>query len=211
MAGKMNFLYHGVLLKACLVARWLQKFTSDLRVDHLRQAHAVLKYIQQLNPIVTYIYPDVSPSTSECILQTFADASKANHTYGQNGLISGLLLPTGGGAKSIFHPLTWHSSKQTRISFSYIGAEIMSAGEASDTELHLRICLKTILHNPASFPVSLKIDSYGLYSTIITLHEGLDYLLRPTVAPIRPRLLRSQIIISSSMDYSKGQRCRCIN
>jgi len=46
-------------------------------------------------------------------------------------------------------------------------------------------CLTTILHNYNAFPVNLITDSYGLYSTITTLHEGRDYRLRPTVARIR--------------------------
>jgi len=35
------------------------------------------------------------------------------------------------------------------------------------------------------FPLVLTVDSFGLYSTISTLHEGRDYRLRPTVARLR--------------------------
>ena len=53
LAEQLNFLGHGVLPPASLVASNLQQFTSDLRVDHLRQANSALHLLKKLNPSLT--------------------------------------------------------------------------------------------------------------------------------------------------------------
>ena len=58
----------------------------------------------------------------------------------------------------------------------------MAAAESADRSILLKDCLKDILQ---IFPLTMVVDSFGLYSTITTLHEGHDYRLRPTVSRIR--------------------------
>lgn len=185
LAGKLNFLGQAVLPQACLVASKIQQFTASPKVEHIRQANAALKQLRKLDASCRFISPNEAPSPSDVLLQTYSDASSSTSAYGQTGVVLGLLLPMGGGSDSIFHPLSWHSSKQARISFSSIGAEILAAADSADRSLHIRECLNMILDNDSSFPIRLSIDSYGLYSTITTLHEGRDYRLRATVSRIR--------------------------
>ena len=85
----------------------------------------------------------------------------------------------------IYHVLDWHSSKQSRVSFSSVGAEILAAAEAADRSLLLTQRLSSIVGKHNLFPFVLTVDSYGLYATITTLHEGKDYRLRPTVSRLR--------------------------
>ena len=75
----------------------------------------------------------------------------------------------------IYHVLDWHSSKQYRVSFSSVGAEIVAAAEAADRSLLLTQCLSSIVGKHNLFPLVLTVDLYGIYATITTLHEGKDY------------------------------------
>lgn len=79
------------------------------------------------------------------------------------------------GQSSAYHVLDWHSSKQARVSFSSAGAEILAAAESADRALLLSECAARILSLSHPIPFALTVDFYGLYSTITTLHEGIDY------------------------------------
>lgn len=46
-------------------------------------------------------------------------------------------------------------------------------------------CLEVSQGSESSIPFVLTVDSHGLYSTVMTLHEGADYRLRPTVSRLR--------------------------
>ena len=115
--------------------------------------------------------------------------------------MSGILLPN-----NDYHTIDWHSSKQNRISFSFMGAEIIAAAESVDRSILLSFAIQRILDLEDPLPLILTIDSHGLYSTITTLHEGKDYRLRPTVSRIRDSFESGEIttvqLIAGSLNIS---------
>lgn len=60
------------------------------------------------------------------------------------------------------------------MSFSSIGVEILTAEEYEDQSILLKEFLKFIF---IKFPFHIAVDSFGLFSTITTYQEGLDYHL----------------------------------
>ena len=66
-----------------------------------------------------------------------------------------------------------------------MGAEIIAADESADCASLLSFAINTIIEPNKPLPLTLRIDSHGLYSTITTLHKGRDYRLRPTVSRLR--------------------------
>ena len=95
------------------------------------------------------------------------------------------------------------SSKQYRVSFSSMGAEIIAAAESADRSSLLSYAINTIIKPIKPIPLILTIDSHGLYSTITTLHEGRDYRLRPTVSRIRDAFESKEI---STIQWIAGQK-----
>jgi hypothetical protein len=61
----------------------------------------------------------------------WSDAAHGS-TYGQSGYLGGLRLSADQQTTSVFHLLDWSSSKQSRVSFSSIGSEILAAATAAD-------------------------------------------------------------------------------
>lgn len=94
-----------------------------------------------------------------------------------------MFLPAKG--ECVYQILDWVSNKQSIVSFSSIGAETLAAATDSDRRSLFAEFLQVIYGSPNSLPLVLTFDSFGVYSTIKTLHEGLDDRLRPTVARIR--------------------------
>ncbi len=77
----------------------------------------------------------------------------------------------------VFHVIDWHSSKQSRTSFSLIGAEILAAASAADRSSLMIEGIRSIHDADDSLPLVLNVDSLGLHPTISTVHEGKDYRL----------------------------------
>lgn len=127
LTGKLNFLGHGALPLASLVASKLQQCVSQLRIKHIRQLNSALRHLKGLSPSFVYTAPSQAvKSTSELTLVSFSDAATGNSSYDQTGFISGLVV------NAKFYALDWHSSKQTRVSFSSAGAEILAAAYSAD-------------------------------------------------------------------------------
>jgi len=78
LAGKLNYLGHGVLPPASLAASKMQQNVGDLRVHHLQQANASLHHIKKLDPSLTYqalSSPLDVDNLSSSYLLSFSDAS----------------------------------------------------------------------------------------------------------------------------------------
>ena len=196
LTGSLNFLGHGSLPQASFVASHLQQLVGDLRVKHLTTANKAFQEIKDLSTKVTFL----SPSTlSDPTYLAFSDASVGKSAYGQTGYISGIYFPDGN--RRLFHAIDWLSCKQQRICFSSIGAKILAAAASTDRASLLAERLQEILKSTAKLPFTLTVDSFGLYSTITTLHEGNDYRLRPTVARMRDSFEADEI---STMQWIKG-------
>ena len=180
LTGKLDFIGHGCLPIAAFAASYLQQKISDLKVSHLREANSVLKEIQQVEPKLLFL----SPSSYENARYIgFSDAAQGKTSYGQTGHISGIAFKNP--SHHIFHAIDWQSSRQNRLSFSSIGAEILAAAASADRSSLFSEGLNYITKPIISMPLSIVLDSLGSHATITTLHEGKDYRLRPTVARLR--------------------------
>lgn len=178
LTGSLNFLGHGTLLQAAYAASHLQQHIGALQVEHLVLADKILNELKRLHPSIT-----LKPIPSEqlpCFI-AFNDASHGHSSYGQTGYISGMFLPARG--ESVFHAIDWCSEKQSRVSFSTFGAEIIAAASSAD-RIQL-IADKLALIYCKMLPLVLPKHSFGLYTTISTLHERKDYRLLQTVSSIR--------------------------
>ena len=71
------------------------------------------------------------------------------------------------------------------MAFSSIGAEIPAAETSTEHGSLTAESLKQVYKSEVGLLFALKVDSHSLYSTVTTLHEGTDYILRPTVARMR--------------------------
>ena len=176
LAGKLNWLGHGILPPASYVASHLQPCGSDLRIDHLVLANKCLAELRHLKPDL--LYPAVHDISCDASYLAFSDASQGKYSYGQTGYLSGIAFHDD---RNTYHLLDWHSSKQSRISFSSAGAEILAAATSADRSIMMSMAVG-FLFGGKPFPLTLTVDSHGLYSTMTTLHEGKDYRLRPTVS-----------------------------
>lgn len=180
LAGKLNFLGHGTLPQAGIFASHLQQALPCLKVCDLITANTCLHDLRKLTTVVFY------PRCPGPLLPTylaFSDASMGRYTYGQTGYVSGISFHRKN--TLMIHIIDWHSSKQTRISFSSVGAEIIAASESADRSSLMNDCITRICTGFLPLSLSLIVDSMGLYGTITTLREGRDYRLRPTVARLR--------------------------
>jgi len=63
--------------------------------------------------------------------------------------------------------------------------------------------LQAIHQSETTLPFILTVDSNGLYSTVTTLHQGLDYRLRPTVFRMRDSYKTGEI---SVMQWIAGKQ-----
>ena len=179
-AGKLNFLGHGSLPQAVFVASHLQQAIPHMTVQNLITANQCLHELKSLTPPVTY---KRRPAQLPPIYLAFSDASIGGYIYGQTGYISGISVEYG--RYHIFHSIDWHSSKQTRVSFSPVGAEIIAASDSADRASLICDCITRVCHPSSPLPFVLTVDSMGSYDTITTSHEGREYRLRPTVPRLR--------------------------
>lgn len=190
LTGSLNWLGHGALPQAGFAASHLQQAVGRLTVSHIVTANKVLQELKALSPSATLLRPSSLTDPSYLAL---SDASQGSSSYGQTGYISGLYLPAGG--SHVFHVLDWHSSKQSRVAFSSIGAEILAAATSTDRGALMAERHQVLYGSSQPLPFILTVDSNGLYSTITTLHEGHDYRLRPTVSRIRDSYENGEISV----------------
>jgi Reverse transcriptase (RNA-dependent DNA polymerase) len=182
LAGTLNFYGHGVLPPACFAASHLQQQLGNLQVQHLVQANTLVKQLLHLQPVCYYSALPVE--LQSCHLFALSYAAHVN-SYGQSGYVAGIEFKCSTGF-SIFHCIDWSSSKQSRVSFSSIGSEILAAASAVDRGYALTASINFLFpSSPVPLQFELNVDSKGLYDTISTLHESKDYRPRPTVTRIR--------------------------
>ena len=178
LAVNINYLGHVFLPQARFVASSLQQQAGNLKVKVLLAANESLHLIRSLTPSLMFrksSFLDLSVS-----YLPLSDAIQGKTSYGQTGYVSGINIIDGD--IPIFHLIDWHSSKHSRVSFSSAGAGNIAPAESSDRASLTVACIKEIQFASVLFPLVLTVDSHGLYSTIITLHEEQDYCLRPTVS-----------------------------
>lgn len=102
--------------------------------------------------------------------------------YGQSRILCRLKIRFAD--NTIFHPITWSSHKQRKISYSPFGSEILVVADGDDRGFHIK---QTLI---SRFPYhsvrhKLLVDLKSLFEIITTLHNNNDYRLRLIVARLR--------------------------
>lgn len=107
-------------------------------------------------------------------LVTFSDTShgRIREEYGPIGIITGFGRET---FKYIFfHPISWTSQKQRKISYSSFCSEILAAADEDDRACHIKEVLAERFPQKG-LKRKLIVDSKSLFETIPTLHRSEDY------------------------------------
>lgn len=123
-----------------------------------------------------------------------SDAASGTSSYGQNGSLTGIMFKSN--ETMPLHHIDCPSSKQNRVSFSSVGAEILAAANTADRTSHLSETLAFILSYKGEIRPDLSLfgHSNGIFTTILTLHEVENYLVRPMFAHLRDSLDANEII-----------------
>ena len=127
LTGRLNFIGHGCLPVAAFAASYLQQEISNLKVSHLKEANSTLKEVQQIEPKLLFKSPNDYENPK---FIGFSDAAQGKTSYGQTGYTSGIAFKNS--SHHVFHAIDWQSSRQNRVSFSSIGAEILAAAASED-------------------------------------------------------------------------------
>lgn len=183
MAGVLLYLGQAVLPQACLVASKMQQKLGMLKVGHLMEANTMLGDLKKHRPSLYFRSPS---NISDISISTFSDASHgaADEIYGQTGGLCGLVIQDDTSSRRMFHPISWTSHKQRRVSYSSFGAEILAAANADDRGYDLKLSFRSLFPD-RPLRHKLIVDSKALFETLTTLHQSDDYRLRKTVARIR--------------------------
>jgi hypothetical protein len=81
-------------------------------------------------------------------------------------------------------PVWWASKKQSLVTFSSAGAEIVAAKDCIDKSLELQNVVRSLFVSMKVSTVVL-VDSNSLYTTLQTLHNNKYFRLRKVVTRIR--------------------------
>lgn len=189
LAGTLLYLGQAVLPQACLVASKMQQRIGSLHVSDMLDANQMVKELLSLQPSLLFLS---SVEDFHATLITLSDASHAglHEVYGQTGLISGIKVQCFKG--NYFHPITWTSHKQKKVSYSSYGSEILAAADADDIGFFLKGVFNELFPKTA-LRHELMVDSKSLFETITTLHKPEDYRLRKVVARMRDSFESSEL------------------
>ena len=178
----------GVLPPAAFAESNLQQSVGRLHVSNLITANQVLTELRYLSHILI----SRSPTALETpVYLSFTDASQGSGSYSRTGYVSGRFLSAGW--ERVYHVLDWVSTRWKRVAFSSMGIEILAEATSSDRGSLVADSLQSLHQSTKKLPFVLSVDSNGLYSTITTLHEGMDYRLRPNVARLRDSFENGEI------------------
>jgi len=162
-------------------------------VSDLKEANTVLQEVRALKPLIEYKSPTAS---YEAKYLAFSDGAQGKGSYGQSGYVSGIFFQSQvSNAALLYHVTDWYSGKQSRVSFSSIGCEILAAATSCDRAVSMVRAIQLLHDSPSKLPLVLTLDSLGLHGTITTLHDGKDYRLRPTVTRLRDSFEAGEISV----------------
>lgn len=183
LAGSLLYLGQAVCPYACYVASRMMQQINQLTLRHIHEANEMLAEIKQRGTSIHYPVPQGVRSVR---LASFSDASHGpiDEVYGQTGFVSGILIEQEDVHEALYHAVAWSSHKQSRVSYSSYGAEILAAADADDRGFAIKCALAEMFPS-RPVPHELLIDSKSLFETITTLQNSGDYRLRKTVARMR--------------------------
>lgn len=162
----------------------MQQRIPNLIVDNITDINRVLLELRDLPPIIIFKPPLGQMHTVEVV--TFSDTAfnvSPNQLYGPTDLINGISFRTVPVDATTYHLMNWASAKQQRFSYSSYGAKILACTKTDDREICLKQAHQSISSGDDLYLV-LNVDSKGLFDTIITMHEGREYILQQTVQRI---------------------------
>lgn len=172
--------------QAFLVASKIQERLGLLKAGHLVDENAMLSELTELNPYIMYL---LSQKLCNIKLCSFSDSSHGImvEIRGQIRIVTGPRVNDNMPQGSMFHEITLTSHKQRRVSYSWIGSEILSAADDDDRDYGLKLSLESLFpRKPMKH--ELQTGSKALFGTLTTLHQAGDYRLRKSVPRMRDSL-----------------------
>lgn len=157
-SGLLNLFGNGILQKTSFAASNLQKAVGTFTVSDMLNGIKILKEITALKPQLKY--QALTTFEKDPSYLCFPDASHSSNCYRQTGYPSGIKMSAGGA--SVYHVSEWNSCKQSRVSFSSIGAEIIAAATSTDRRSLRAERLKIIFGFVVSLSFVLALDSHRL-------------------------------------------------
>lgn len=95
------------------------------------------------------------------------------------------------------------AQNKSRVAFSSNGVDILVAAESADHASLMSYFLYFFFGSDIELLLVLTVYFHGHYATIMTLHEGRDYRLRPTLSRLRYSLETGEI---RAIQWINGQK-----
>lgn len=104
---------------------------DHLRVSHIIEANEMVDWIMKLPPYNSCINPSGNAKKK---LVSISDASHGgmNQIHSRTGGLCGLLINNSGCHECRFHPISWTSDEQKRVTYSSFGPEIPAVDDTDD-------------------------------------------------------------------------------
>ena len=182
-AGKIIFFGLGVSLPACFLASRLMSELPRATVNSLIVAEEEAALVAR-GKSVWFPKNKTGQPVREVRLVTYADASHPNEaSYGRSGIITCLspLRPEEDDGDIAYY-VEWQSKKQTRVSHSPFGAEVIAASDADDDSFAMKLVLEDIGYDVYNVLIT---DSHGLLDTTTTEKLAREKRARRTIQRIR--------------------------
>lgn len=132
----------------------MQQKVPQSKLCDLLDGKRIINELKDLRTVLKYRLPSLGIST---LVLTFSDTAfnvSRLHTYGQTGIVTGLIFGSDNTLHDTFHAVNWCSRKQRRLCYSSYGAETLACTEADDRGFYIKsartICSKTKIFNTRS-------------------------------------------------------------
>jgi hypothetical protein len=166
--------------QASFAASHLQQRLAYLGVSDLYEANVIMRNLRSLKAEIRFQNPS---SIARVSVFAYSDAAHSR-TYVQGGYLAGLCIHQLDGTM-LYFITDWHSASLKRVAFSSIDAEILAAANAADRGLTFTVIARQFDSAPKNVLFVMTLDCRGTLDTMATLHEGIDFRLRPTICLLR--------------------------
>lgn len=198
LAGTLMYLGNAVVPQAAMITSRMQQRLVNLRVKDIIDGNNRMKYLTLIRPYIRYI-SQKGASDKRIISRSDAAHDGAESVYGQTGGLCVIFIDEAGSRRRIYHPISWTSHKQKRVSYSAFGAEILAAAETDDRGFDLKLSMASILPDDA-LRHDLYVEARALFDTITNLHEPREYRLRKTVSRMRDAFESGELVCVAWID-----------
>lgn len=135
-------------------------------MGHLIDANDIVRELRRLDPMI--MFPKVRKAR-DVVLCTFSDAGHPkDRDYGQTGMLVGILSGSGILGDDIFPLVDWCSHKQSRVSHSAYGAEILAAATSEDRGYYFKMAVNTLFPD-SQIKHEMNVDSKALWDTVTSV------------------------------------------